>query len=134
MNDDELERIKRKRLEEMQRRLLLKELQEKEEEPKEEKEEAREPTNREILDRYFRDRAWEVWNEAERQYPQIMPKLEQLLVDAMNQNKIQDYLDGASLMGFFRQIGLPVRLQTKIRISEHGELKTLEQKIKENRE
>jgi len=39
MNDDELERIKRKRLEEMQRRLLLKELQEKEEEPKEEKEE-----------------------------------------------------------------------------------------------
>jgi hypothetical protein len=34
-------------------------------------------------------------------------------------------------MGFFRQIGIPVRLETRIRISEHGELKTLEQKMKE---
>jgi DNA-binding TFAR19-related protein (PDSD5 family) len=133
MNDDELERIKRKRLEEMQRVLLLKELEAKER-TKEEEEKPREPTNREILDRYFKERAWEVWNEAQRQYPKVMPRLEQLLVDAIKEKKVQDYLDGASLMGFFRQIGLPVRLQTKIRISEHGELKTLEQKIKENRD
>jgi DNA-binding TFAR19-related protein (PDSD5 family) len=133
MNDDELERIKRKRLEKMQRILLLKELEAKEG-TKEEDEKPREPTNREILDRYFKERAWEVWNEAQRQYPQVMPRLEQLLVDAVKEKKIQEYLDGASLMGFFRQIGLPVRLQTKIRISEHGELKTLEQKIKENRD
>jgi len=36
-------------------------------------------------------------------------------------------------MGFFRQVGLPVHLETRIRVSEHGELKTLEQKIKEER-
>jgi DNA-binding TFAR19-related protein (PDSD5 family) len=131
MNDDELERIKQRRLEEMQRQLLLKELKENEEEKEEP---TKESTNQEILNRYFKDRAWEVWNEAKNQYPQVMPRLEYLLVDAIKQNKIRNYLDGASLMGFFRQIGLPVRLRTKIRISEHGELKTLEQKIKEDRE
>jgi len=134
MNDDELERIKQRRLEEMQRQLLLKELKEKEEVKEEKEEPKKEPTNQEILNMYFKDRAWEVWNEAKNQYPQVMPRLEYLLVDAIKQNKIRNYLDGASLMGFFRQIGLPVRLRTKIRISEHGELKTLEQKIKEDRE
>jgi DNA-binding TFAR19-related protein (PDSD5 family) len=127
---DELERIKLKRLEELQRQLLLKQLQELDKQ--EEKEEAKlELTNDKILDRYFRDRAWEVWNAAEYQYPQVMPQIEKLLVDAIKQGKIQDYIDGASLMGFFRQVGIPVRLQTKIRISEHGELKTLEDKMKE---
>ncbi len=134
MNDDELERIKQRRLEEMQRQLLLKELKENEEVKEEKEEPTKESTNQEILNMYFKDRAWEVWNEAKNQYPQVMPRLEYLLVDAIKQNKIRNYLDGASLMGFFRQIGLPVRLRTKIRISEHGELKTLEQKIKEDRE
>lgn len=134
MNDDELERIKQKRLEEMQRQLLLKQLQEQEKQEKKVEEPRREPSNEEILNRYFRDRAWEVWNEGKNQYPQVMPQLEKLLVDAIKENKIQDYIDGASLMGFFRQIGIPVTLNTRIRISEHGELKTLEQKIKENRD
>jgi len=127
--DEELERIKQRRLEELRRRMLLNQLKEEEPEP----EPAKEPTNDEILGRYFRNRAWEVWNTAKRQYPQVMPNVEALLVDAIKQGKIRDYIDGANLMGFFRQVGLPVRLDTKIRVSEHGELKTLEQKIKEER-
>jgi hypothetical protein len=60
-----------------------------------------------------------------------MPQVEKLIVDAIKQGKLKDAIDGGSLMGFFRQIGIPVRLETRIRISEHGELKTLEQKRKE---
>lgn len=126
--DDELERIKQKRLMEMQRIMMLKQLQEKQPKP----EPPKEPTNHDILDKYFHDRAWEVWNTATHQYPAQMPQVEQLIVQAIKQGKVKNYIDGAALMGFFRQIGLPVRLDTKIRISEHGELKTLEQKIKED--
>jgi len=125
--DDELERIKQKRLEELQRQMLLKQIKEQEPKP----EPAKEPTPEGLLGRYFKDRAWEVWNAAKAQYPTVMPQVEKLLVDAIKQGKVKDVIDGASLMGFFRQIGIPVRLETRIRISEHGELKTLEQKMKE---
>jgi len=129
--DDELERIKQKRLDELRRKMLLNQLKEKE--PESEPEPTKEPTNEEMLGKYFRNRAWEVWNAAKHQYPQVMPRIEVMLVDAIKQGKIRDYIDGANLMGFFRQVGIPVRLDTKIRVSEHGELKTLEQKIKEDR-
>jgi len=129
--DDELERLKQKRLEELRRKMLLNQLKEKE--PESEPEPAKEPTYEEMLGRYFRNRAWEVWNAAKHQYPQVMPKIEVMLVDAIKQGKIRDYIDGANLMGFFRQVGIPVRLDTRIRVSEHGELKTLEQKMKEDR-
>ena len=129
--DEELERLKQKRLEELRRKMLLNQIKEKE--PETEPEPAKEPTNEEMLGKYFGNRAWEVWNAAKYQYPQVMPKIEVMLVDAIKQGKIKDYIDGANLMGFFRQVGIPVRLDTKIRVSEHGELKTLEQKIKEDR-
>jgi programmed cell death protein 5 len=129
--DEELERIKQKRLDELRRKMLLDQIKEKE--PETEPEPAKEPTNEEMLGKYFGNRAWEVWNAAKHQYPQVMPKIEVMLVDAIKQGKIKDYIDGANLMGFFRQVGIPVRLDTKIRVSEHGELKTLEQKIKEDR-
>ena len=35
------------------------------------------------------------------------------------------------LLQFLRQVGLPVRVQTSIRYKDHGELKTIGQRIKE---
>jgi DNA-binding TFAR19-related protein (PDSD5 family) len=129
--DDELERIKKRRLEEMRRQLLLKKLkEEKIEEAKTEK--PKELTNRDILDKFFGDRAWEVYNAATYQYPRVLPQVEKILVEGIKTGKIREIIDGAALMGFFRAIGIPIRLKTKIRISEKGELKTLEQKMKEN--
>lgn len=129
--DDELERIKQRRLEGMKRQLMLKQLKEKEAaEPEPEK--LKQPTNRDILNSQFGDRAWEVYNAAVYQYPQVMPQVEQILIEGIKTGKIRDIIDGAALMGFFRSIGIPVRLQTTIRISEKGELKTLEQKMKED--
>lgn len=129
--DEELEKIKQRRLEEMKRRLLLKQLEE-EAKAGSEEENPRELTNQEILDQRFGSRAWEVYEAAKYQFPQVMPQIEMMLVEGIKSGKIRDVIDGASLMGFFRAIGIPVRLETKIRISEKGELKTLEQKIKED--
>ena len=123
--EDELERLKRRKLLEMQRR-LLKQRQEPEEPPEE-------PASREVLDRYFYGRAWEVYNAARLQFPTVMPQVERALVEAMSAGRIRQRIDGESLYHFLRQIGLPVRLRTTIRYKEHGELKTLEQKIREDR-
>ena len=123
--EDELERLKRRKLLEMQRR-LLKQRQEPEEPPEE-------PTSREVLDRYFYGRAREVYNAARLQFPTVMPQVEKALVEAMRAGRVRQRIDGESLYHFLRQIGLPIRLRTTIRYKEHGELKTLEQKIRENR-
>jgi len=125
--DDELERIKQRRLREMQRKMLLQ--QSKAAEPKKQ-EAARAPSNAEVLDGVFQGRAWEVHNAAKEQFPQVMPEVERILVDAVRAGKVNQKIDGEGLVGFFRQIGLNVRLNTQIRFSEHGELKTLEQKLK----
>ena len=128
--DTEIEKIKQRRLEEMKRQMLLKQIKEKQAESEPEK--PREATNQEVLDAMFGDRAWEVFNAAAYQYPQVIGQIEKILVEGIKEGKITDIIDGASLMGFFRQVGLPVRLNTTIRISEKGELKTLEQKVKED--
>ncbi len=129
--DDELERIKQRRLEEMKRQMLLKKIQDQQKsEPEPEK--PREASNQEVLDAMFGDRAWEVFNAAAYQHPQVIGQVEKILVEGIKDGKIKDVIDGAALMGFFRQVGLPVRLNTTIRISEKGELKTLEQKVKED--
>ena len=127
--DDELERIKQKRLDEMKRMMLLKQIKDQQES---EPEKPREATNQEVLDAMFGNRAWEVFNAAAYQYPRVIGQVEQILVEGIKEGKIAEVIDGAALMGFFRQVGLPVRLNTKIRISDHGELKTLEQKMKED--
>jgi len=123
--EDELEKLKRQKLLELKRR-LLKEKREPPEKPKE-------PSLREVLDLYFVGRAWEVFNTAKAQFPTVMPEIEKALVEALKAGRIRRRIDGESLYHFLRQIGLPVRLQTTIRFKEHGELKTLEQKIREDR-
>ena len=122
--EDELEKLKRKKRQELQRR-LMKQKQEPPEKPKE-------PSSKEVLDRYFVGRAWEVFNVARSQFPSVMVQVENALVEAMKAGRIKRRIDGESLYQFLRQIGVPVRLQTTIRFEEHGELKTLEQKIREN--
>lgn len=123
--DEELERIKKRRMLELQRRMLQ------EEKAEEEPEKPAEPTPREVLDGMFSGRAWEVYETAKIQYPTVMPRVEQALVEGIKSGKIQDRIDGENLFVFLRQLGLNVRLNTKIRYKEHGELKTIGQRIKE---
>jgi programmed cell death protein 5 len=123
--DEELERIKRRRMLELQRRML------REENAEEEPEKPTEPTPREILNNMFSGRAWEVYETAKIQYPTVMPQVEQALVEGIRSGKIKDRIDGENLFVFLRQLGLNVRLNTSIRYKEHGELKTIGQRIKE---
>lgn len=125
LSDAELERLKRRKMLELQRKMLIKK-EEKEAPPKPE-----EPSNREILGRYFEGRAWEVYDTAWAQFPQVMPQVEEALVEAFKSGKVRERVDGEGLYQFLREVGLPVRLNTTIRYKEHGELKTIGQRMRE---
>jgi programmed cell death protein 5 len=124
--DDELERLKRRRMLELQRRLNRSEGK-----PEAESEKPKEPTPNEILGRFLVGRAWEVLGAARAQFPKVMPQVEEALVEAFKAGKIKETIDGGMLLQFLRQVGLSVRVQTSIMYKDHGELKTIGQRIKD---
>ena len=123
--DEELERLKRRRLLELHRKLLT------DKQEPEGEEEKQEPKRNEVLNSYLFGRAWEVLRAARAQFPTVMPRVEEALTEAIRAGRVKQRIDGESLFQFLRQIGLPVRLQTSIRYKEHGELKTIGQRLRE---
>ena len=123
MSDRELEVIRRKRLQELKKQFGKKT----ETETRDEKAE----TPQAILNRFFVDRAWEVLNAAKAQYPQAAEYVEKTLVKLISEGKLRTQISGEELYGLFLRLGYRVRLQTKISILEHGKVKSLEDKIKE---
>jgi DNA-binding TFAR19-related protein (PDSD5 family) len=122
-DDKELEILRRKRLLEMKRRLV------KQQEP--ETVEVKEKSPSEILNGVFYNRAWEVWSSAERQFPTAIKKVEAVLVEIITSGKFKGRINGEELLWFLRRVGLDVRMKTKIRIYERGELKTIADKLKD---
>jgi len=132
-DDSEVELWRRRRLLEMRRRLLEKE-ESMREEAEREKEKSREEAGlkpKEVLKKMFVERAWEVWNAAEAQYPTVTERIAVALASLIEAGKIGGSITGEQLYWFFRQLGLDVRLKTKIRIYESGELKTIADKLRE---
>ena len=124
MSDLELEMIRYKKL------LKLRKQLEKKAKAKEEKK-AGEVNPREVLDRFFVGRAWEVLNAAKMQYPEAARYVERLLVKLILDGKIREKITGEQLYGLFLRLGFRVRLKTRIYVLEHGKVKRLEEKIKE---
>jgi len=120
MSDKELEAMKRKRFQELQKRAVFQE---------QKKEPPRDANT--ILNRIFVGRAWEVFNTASVQFPSKMVKVKDLLVRLALEGKITD-MDGEQLYGLLREIGLPVRLNTTIKIISHGKTKSLSEKFRES--
>lgn len=106
---------------------LKKLLQRKEKEKTEEKR----VDPQQILNQFFIGRAWEVLNAAKAQYPQVARYVENVLVRLIMEGKIRNKISGEELYGLFRRLGVRVRLRTRIKILEHGKLKSLEEKIRE---
>ena len=122
MSDRELEALRQKKLMELKRLLQKREKEKRGEERVD---------PRKILDKFFIGRAWEVLNAAKAQYPQGARYVENMLVKLIMEGKIRSKISGEELYGLFRRLGIRVRLKTRIQILEHGKLKSLEEKIKE---
>ena len=118
MSDSELAAIRQKKLREIQRRFSAKQIQPDTTGPKD------------VLNRIFKDRAWEVFNSATAQFPVEMSKVRKILTELAVSGKITQ-VTGEELFVFLKKLGLDVKLNTTITYASHGQLKTVEEKMKE---
>ncbi len=127
MSNRELEALRRKKLWELKRQLERKAVAG----TSQTSEASKTASPTEVLNRLFVDRAWEVFNAAKSQYPQVAVEIEKTLVRLIQEGKLRAAITGEELYGLFLRLGFRVRLRTRIRVLEHGKVKSLEEKIKE---
>jgi DNA-binding TFAR19-related protein (PDSD5 family) len=128
--DADIDLWKRRRLFEMQKRLLMKKSEE-ERKKTEQEQPADKNAPKELLKKIFVGRAMEVWDVAWKQYPNIMKRLEPDLARLVQNGEINEALDENQLLLILRTIGLNLRFDTKIRILEDGKYKSISEKLKE---
>jgi DNA-binding TFAR19-related protein (PDSD5 family) len=116
--DNELEKLKAKRLAEMQKNLSSKQ------KPKKVT-----LTPREIVVTKLGFRGLEVLENAEYQFPRETQMVVLKLAELISSNQISEILDGGHLLSLFRSIGIGVRMKTKINIEEDGKFISLSDKL-----
>ena len=127
MSDDELALWKQKRLLEMQRKLLDREIAREAPPPQEKKQ----PSSEEKLRALFSGRADEIYKIALSQFPQATQKLTDALAKMIDKGELTGPISGEELFSFFRMIGMRIRLETKISYVEHGKIKSIAEKMRQ---
>jgi DNA-binding TFAR19-related protein (PDSD5 family) len=89
-------------------------------------------SSREIVRKVLAGRAAEVLETARRYYPSQVTQVEETLAGMIKSGRLKGPISGEELYAFLRRIGLVFSMDVKIRVKERGELKTLEQKFREN--
>jgi len=124
--DSELERLKAKRLAEMQKNISTKQEIEKTKELAKEKP----PENpRDLLVNQLGFRGLEVLENAESQFPNETKIIVVKLSELIKTGEINEIIDGGKLLTLFRSIGLSVRMATKINIEQDGKFVSLSDKL-----
>lgn len=124
MSDDiELERLKAKRLAEMQRNIST--IQK----PEPEQKEKPKPNPRDIVLRSLGFRGEEVLKNAESQFPTETQAVIVQLAQLISSGEFDEKIDGGQLLSLFRTIGLNVRMQTKINVEQDGKFVSLSEKL-----
>ena len=113
--DSELERLKAKRLAEMQKNISTKEtISEK---------------PRDSLIKILGFRGLEVLENAESQFPNETKMIIEKLSELIKTGEINESLDGGKLLALFRSVGLNVRMATKINVEQDGKFVSLSDKL-----
>ncbi|MGI0051961.1 MAG: DNA-binding protein [Nitrososphaeraceae archaeon] len=127
--DPDIEILKAKKMQEIMQRMMK---QKKDNIGKDIKK--REPSEREILLSYLYDRGDEVLNLAESQFPSETRVITGRIVELINSGEINRKISGGDLLSLFRTIGINVKINTTIKIEEHGKYMSFAEKLKQNKE
>ena len=127
--DPDIEILKAKKMQEIMQRMMK---QKKDNIGKDIKK--REPSEREILLSYLYDRGDEVLNLAESQFPSETRAIISRIVELINSGEINRKISGGDLLSLFRTIGINVKINTTIKIEEHGKYMSFAEKLKQNKE
>ncbi len=123
--DSELEKLKAKRLAEMQQNISSIKQTETAEEP--EKKETVNP--RDMVLKFLGFRGEEVLQNAENQFPNETKSIIPQLAKLIESGELNEKMDGGQLLQLFRSIGLRVRMDTKINVEQDGKFVSLSEKI-----
>ena len=80
--------------------------------------------------KYIYDRGDEVLSAAESQYPSQTASVMNRILDLIERGDIQQKISGGELLSLFRMLGLNIRMNTTIKIKDHGKLVSFSDKLK----
>jgi len=123
--DKELEQLKKKRLEEMQKNISSKKKQEELSSVQKSI-----STPRQLLLKILGYRGFEVLQSAESQYPNETKIVVEKLGELISSGEINEKMDGGQLLALFRSVGINVRMETKINVEQEGKFVSLSDKLK----
>lgn len=126
--DKELEKLKAKRLAEMQKNISSKKLHD-ESILEKQKSSNTTPKPRDLLIGRLGYRGLEVLQNAETQYPKQTPIVVAKLAELIGSGEINEDIDGGKLLLLFRSVGINVRMETKINVEQDGKFVSLSDKL-----
>ena len=125
-DDSELERLKAKRLAEMQKNISS---QHKVDDLSNTSSEKPSTNPRDVLVDKLGYRGLEVLENAEFQFPNETKIIILKLSELIKAKEINEILDGGKLLSLFRSIGISVRMETKINVEQDGKFVSLSDKL-----
>ena len=125
-DDSELERLKAKRLAEMQKNISSKQEIEQTQQSQEQKPQE---NPRDLLVNRLGFRGLEVLENAEAQFPNETKIIVDKLSELIKTGEINETIDGGKLLTLFRSVGLSIRMETKINVEQDGKFVSLSDKI-----
>jgi DNA-binding TFAR19-related protein (PDSD5 family) len=87
--------------------------------------------DKEILLKYLYDRGDEVLRLADSQFPVQTRIIVKRIVELIKSGEIDSLISGGELLAIFRSVGLRIRVDTNIRIEDHGKYISFAEKLKE---
>ncbi|MHC1564323.1 MAG: hypothetical protein ACXQTF_03225 [Candidatus Hecatellaceae archaeon] len=120
--DLELEKLKLKKLRELQARMARVEAEKQRQPP---------PDPLKVVEERLVGRGKEVLEAALEQYPEAARALVKELARLILEGRLAGEISGETLHQLFRALGFPVRLETRIFYVEKGEVKSLAEKLRE---
>jgi DNA-binding TFAR19-related protein (PDSD5 family) len=89
-------------------------------------------SSRDIVRKILAGRGAEVMETARRYYPAEIERLEASIAALIAEGRVRGPISGEELYSFLRRLGLVFSMDVKIRIKEHGELKSIEEKLRKS--
>lgn len=89
-----------------------------------------EKSRKQIFLKYIYDRGDEVLSAAESQFPSQTMTVMNRILDLIERGDIQQKISGGELLSLFCMLGLNIRMNTTIKIEDHGKLVSFSDKLK----
>lgn len=125
-SDPDIERIKARKLKEMRRIATATPSKEQEKSSAEKKKSARE-----IVLSHLYDRGDEVLEQAYAQFPAQTQAIVARIAEIIQSGELRTKISGGELLSLFRSVGLRVKIDTTIRVEDHGKLISFSDRLKQ---